>query len=185
MARASRWLGAASLCVLLIAQSAPGDASAYGSEATLIIKIGKFVHWPPNTFTHPGGILRLCILGSDDSGDGIEALAGQKLQEKTIVVARLASSDASVTECHIVFIRKSERGRLTAVLGSTARSPVLTVSDIDGFASDGGMVGFRSADGRTQFEINVAATKRAGLTIGAQLLQIAALNSDERSDAGP
>jgi len=84
-----------------------------------------------------------------------------------------------------VFIRKSERGRIAALLKSTARSPVLTVSDIEGFASAGGMVGFKSVDGRTQFEINIAATKRAGLTIGAQLLQIAALSTDERSDTGP
>ena len=177
-------LGAA-LCALLFAQSAPTDASAYGSEAALIIKIGKFVHWPPKTFTNPEEVLRLCILGSDDTADGIDTLAGQKLQDKTIAIARFASADELVTECHIVFIRKSERGRIAALLKSTARSPVLTVSDIEGFASAGGMVGFKSVDGRTQFEINIAATKRAGLTIGAQLLQIAALSTDERSDTGP
>jgi hypothetical protein len=163
----------------------PTDASALGSEAALIIKIGKFVHWPSGTFTNSGGILRLCIVGTDDGGDSIDRLAGQKLQEKTIAVARLSSSDESVTACHIVFIRNSERPRLAALLDATAHSPVLTMSNIEGFASKGGMVGFSTADGGTQFEINVAATKRVGLTIGAQLLQIAALNSDARADAAP
>jgi hypothetical protein len=181
---------AASLaCVVLfaavLAQSAPSDASAHESEAALIIKIGKFVHWPPGTFTNSGGIVRLCVVGDDEDGDLIDRLAGQKLQDKTIAVARVAGSAESVTACHIVFIRKSERNRLVAVLDATARSPVLTLSDIAGFAAAGGMVGFSTSDGRTQFEINVAAAKRAGLAIGAQLLQIAALGSEARPDARP
>jgi YfiR/HmsC-like len=185
LVKASRSLGCGALCVLLLVQSAPSDASAYESEAALIIKIGKFVHWPPGTFTNSAGIVRLCVLGTDDDGDGIDRLAGQKLQEKTIAVARLSSPVESVTGCHIVFIRKSERDRLSGVLAATARSAVLTVSDIAGFASAGGMVGFSTADGGTQFEINVAAAKRAGLAIGAQLLQIAALGTEARPDAGP
>jgi hypothetical protein len=35
------------------------------------------------------------------------------------------------------------------------------------------------------FQINVAASKRVGLTIGAQLLQIASLSADQTMDAGP
>jgi hypothetical protein len=178
-------LACAALFVAVIAHSAPSDASARESEAALIIKIVKFVHWPPGTFTSSGGIVRLCVVGADEGGDLIDRLAGQKLQDKTIAVARVASSAESVTACHIVFIRKSERNRLIAVLDATARSPVLTMSDIEGFASAGGMVGFSASDGRTQFEINVAAAKRAGLAIGAQLLQIAALGAEARADAGP
>jgi hypothetical protein len=185
LAKASRSLGCGALCALLISQSAPSAASEYESQAALIIKIGKFVHWPPGTFANSQGIVRLCILGTDDGGDGINLLAGQKLQEKTIAVARLSSSLESVGGCHIVFIRKSERDRLAAVLAAAGRSAVLTVSDIGGFASAGGMVGFSTTGGRTQFEINVAAAKRAGLAIGAQLLQIAALGTEAHTDAGP
>jgi hypothetical protein len=178
-------LGCVVLGALLTAHAASSDSSADESEAALIIKIGRFVHWPPGTFANSGGVIRLCVVGIDDGGDLIDRLAGQKLQDKTIAVARLASSAEPVTACHIVFISKSERGRFVAVLNATATSPVLTMSDIAGFAADGGMVGFRTADGGTRFEINVPATKRAGLTIGAQLLQIAAQGSEERLGHGP
>jgi len=166
-------------------QTTPTVAAAYESEAALIFKIGKFVRWPAGTFTHSPGILRLCILGMDEGGESIDSLAGQKLQERVIAVARIASPEQVVTECHMIFIRKSERDRLAAVLQSIARSPVLSISDIEGFAAAGGMVGFSSADGRVQFEINVAASKRVGLTIGAQLLQIASLSPEPSMDAGP
>jgi hypothetical protein len=185
MATARRSFGAACMSLLLMGQTAPTDAAAYESEAALIFKIGKFVRWPAGTFTHSPGILRLCILGTDEGGESIDSLAGQKLQEKVIAIARITTSEQPATECHMIFIRKSERDRVAAVLQSIARNPVLTISDIEGFASEGGMVGFSSADGRVHFQINVAASKRVGLTIGAQLLQIASLSADQTMDAGP
>jgi hypothetical protein len=181
----ARSAGLALLCVLATGASAPTDAAANQTEAALIVKIGKFVHWPVGTFTNSGGVLRLCILGAGDGSESIDNLAGQRLQDKVIAITRLSNPDRSVTECHIVFVRKSERERLAAVLQAAAHSPVLTMSDIDGFAAAGGMVGFNTTDGAIHFEINVAASKRVGLSIGAQLLQIAALSTNEHADAGP
>jgi hypothetical protein len=181
----ARAVGLALLGVLSTGQIAPAVAAANQSEATLIVKIGKFVHWPAATFANSGGVLRLCILGTGDDSGSIDSLAGQKLQDKVIAIAQLAHPDPSVAKCHIVFVRKSERDRLAAVLQATARSPVLTISDIDGFAAAGGMIGFSNIDGAVHFEINVAASKRAGLSIGAQLLQIAALSTNEHAGAGP
>jgi len=178
-----RAVGLGVLAVLATGQG--GAAAAYQSEAALIVKIGKFVHWPAGAFADSEGVLRLCIIGTDDDSGSIDSLAGQKLQDKVIAIARLSDPDLSITKCHIVFVRKSERNRLPTVLQVTARSPVLTMSDIDGFTADGGMVGFSNTDGTIHFEINVAASKRAGLTIGAQLLQIAALSATEHVGAGP
>jgi hypothetical protein len=177
---------AVGLALLGVLATGQGSAAAANqSEAALIVKIGKFVHWPAGAFANSEGVLRLCIIGTDDDSGSIDSLAGQKLQDKVIAIARLADPDLSVAKCHIVFVRKSERDRLATVLQFTARSPVLTMSDIDGFAADGGMVGFSNAGGTIHFEINVAASKRAGLTIGAQLLQIAALSANEHAGAGP
>jgi hypothetical protein len=182
---AARSAGLALLCVLSMAGSTPTAAATNPAEAALIVKIGKFVHWPVGTFTSSGGVLRLCVLGADDGNASIDTLAGQTLQGKVIAVARLSAPDHSVAECHIVLVRKSEGDRLAAVLEATAHSPVLTISDIEGFAAAGGMVGFGTTGGATRFEINVAASKRAGLSIGAQLLQIAALSASEHADASP
>jgi len=185
MAAVRRFFLLTSLSIFLMTDGTPSGASAYESEASLIVKITKFVHWPPGTFANSRGVLRLCIVGTDASGDSIDGLAGQRLQDKVIAVARVASPEQSVSGCHILFVKKSERDRLAAVLDSTARSPVLTISDIDGFAAEGGVVGFSSVDGKIRFVINIAASKRAGLTFGAQLLQIAALSADARMDVRP
>jgi hypothetical protein len=50
---------------------------------------------------------------------------------------------------------------------------VLTVSDIPQFARRGGMIELVLAGNKVRFEINVAATARAGLTLSSELLKLA------------
>jgi len=185
MATARRFFTVTSLCVLSQVYSASAAVPEFKSKAALIFKIGKFVRWPEDAFTGAGGTLRLCIVGRDDFGESIDSLAGQALQGRLIVIARLADPAQSATDCRIVFISGSERDRVPAFLSSVARSPVLTISDIDGFASQGGMVGLATSASKIHFEINAAASKRAGLKIGAQLLQLATLVEDQPPDAKP
>jgi hypothetical protein len=184
-ARALRSLGLASLCVMLMGPTVVAAVSEYDTKAALIFKIGKFVRWPNGAFASSGGTLRLCIVGRDDFGQSVDSLAGQRLQGQTITITRLSNPQQSATECRIVFISASEHDRLPALLSSIAGAPVLTISDIEGFASRGGMVGFATTASKIHFEINAGASKRAGLAIGAQLLQLATLVDDGRMDVKP
>ena len=178
-------------------------ASPGESEPALIIKIGKFVRWPETAFANSSGApemfvftdhnhdastfaicsnlafdlhgnLWLTSFNPNAEGDAaLDTLNGKKLQDRVIEVAHLSHED-SLAGCQIIFINRSERERLAELLAAVARTPVLTVSDMQGFVAQGGMIGFTAVNGTTGFEINRAASSRAGLTIGAQLLQIAA-----------
>jgi hypothetical protein len=185
MATARGFFTLTCLCLLSLLYTASAAVPEFKSKAALIFKIGKFVRWPEDAFTGAGGTLRLCIVGRDDFGESMDSLAGQALQGRVIVIARLADLAQAATNCRIVFISGSERDRLPALLSSVARSPVLTISDIDGFASQGGMVGLATSASKIHFEINAAASKRAGIKIGAQLLQLATLVGDQPPDAKP
>jgi hypothetical protein len=50
---------------------------------------------------------------------------------------------------------------------------VLTVSDADGFARQGGGIGFYSDGNQIKLEINAEATQNAHLRINAMLMEIA------------
>jgi hypothetical protein len=166
-------------------QSVAASVSEADTKAALIFKIGKFVRWPNGAFADSRGTLLLCIVGRDDFGESVDSLAGQRLQGQTITIARLANAAQSASECRIVFISESEHDRLPALLSSIAGSPVLTISDMEGFASQGGMVGIATTTSKIHFEINAGASKRAGLAIGAQLLQLATLIDDGRGVSTP
>jgi hypothetical protein len=160
------------LALIGAAYAAPTDES----KAVLIIKIAKFVRWPQAAFATPHGALQLCIVGAAEGDDTLDSLSGKKLQDRIIAVDHLSAADQP-SGCQIIFISRSERDRLAQVLSFVAKSPMLTVSDMAGFVARGGMIGLITVNGRTGFEINRAASSRAGLTIGAQLMQIAAAGS--------
>jgi hypothetical protein len=158
------------------------QALEYDLKAALLFKIGKFIRWPDGIFA--GGNLQLCIVGRDDFGNSADGLAGKRLQGQAMTIVRMKPKE-SMSGCHIVFISRSEQEHVGAILSALARQPALTVSDIEGFAAQGGVVGFATRDKKINFEINAAAGKRAGLEISAQLLQLATLVGDARPESSP
>jgi hypothetical protein len=153
--------------------AAPHAAPAGESESALILKIGKFVRWPDAAFANVHGALQLCIAGGTDADAALDDLNGRKLQDRIIAVTHLVSND-EISGCQILFVSRSESERVGQILTRLKGNPVLTVSDMEGFVAEGGMIGISAASGRTSFAINRPASSRAGLTIGAQLMQIAA-----------
>ena len=59
------------------------------------------------------------------------------------------------------------------VLRAAAGLPLVTVSDIDGFADAGGMIGLVEAGQRVQFEVSIASAQRANVRVSSQLLRLA------------
>ncbi len=60
-----------------------------------------------------------------------------------------------------------------ALLQALAGSAVLTISDQPNFIANGGMIGLFRRNQKLRFDVNLAAAKRAGLHISAELLQMA------------
>jgi hypothetical protein len=166
--RVAACLGA---CATLIAGAQLAVAGE--PESALILKIGKFVEWPPAAFSGPRGELHLCIAGSVQGDEALDALNGRRLQDRLISVEHLVSND-DAAGCQILFVSRSEHDRVAQWLAPLADRPVLTVSDMEGFVAAGGMIGIKIEHGRIGFAINRPASNRSGLTIGAQLMQVAA-----------
>ena len=173
------------IALLTMTRAAHGAVPEYELKAVLIYKVAKFVRWPEGTFPAAGSNLHLCVLGHDDFGPSLDAMTGQKLQGQVVSVERLPGNPPLAVNCQIIFVSRSESANLPALLGSLASQPVLTISDIEGFANQGGMIELATTDSKIHFQINPAASRRAGLEIGAQLLQLATLVPDQRTGVKP
>jgi hypothetical protein len=177
---AMRWLAAACVLVTALSHPAPGAVPEYELKAAIIYKIGKFVRWPdPPDQGH--GTLKVCVVGRDEFGGSIDDLAGQRIHDQVIEVQRFAAYAPDTLQCQIAFISRSEEANASALVAYIGRAPVLTISDIDGFAALGGIVGFVTHDSKVTFQINPVAGRRAGLEISAQLLQLATLVTDAQT----
>jgi YfiR/HmsC-like len=168
------WLALLSALASLAAVCHAGDDQGqleYEVKTAFLYNFAKFVQWPADAVSG-GAPIRLCILGQDPFGSLLESgLRGKTLGEKPIEIGRL--SDArQVTGCQVLFISASERSQAAAILEVLSARPILTVSEIPGFAADGGMVNFYIEDRRIRFEINPKSAARCGLRISSQLLKL-------------
>ena len=149
-----------------------GPISEYAVKAAYLYNFTKFVEWPAQAFPTATAPFILCIVGTDPFGDALDAVADKTVQERTLVVQRLPRVEESAG-CHILFLSNSESNHLAQVLHRLENAPVLTVSDIQGFAEAGGMIGLVNVEQHIRFEINVSSTERANLKISSQLLKLA------------
>jgi len=134
------------------------SVTEYTLKAGYLLKFPDFVKWPTSS-----GSITVGILGDDPFGAALEG---------SVKVKRSKRID-DLKGCQIVFISKSERGNLPGIVAALEGSNILTVGDSDGFARQGGILGFVMEGDKVRFEINAGAAKRAGLQISSRLLQLA------------
>lgn len=169
-ARTALWLLLAAWSLSGVpAQSA--STVEYRVKAAMLYNFTRFVSWPSDALGS-GPDLRVCVLGEDPFGDSLRALVGKPTGDKALAVRR-SPGTADADGCPVVFIAASEAPRLSEILARLGQGAVLTVSDIDGFVESGGMIGMTLVGGKVRFEVNVAAAKRAGLSISSKLLKLA------------
>ena len=135
--------------------------SEYDLKAAYLSNFVQFVKWPG------AGSGVVGILGDDPFGTKLEAALQGKLSVKR------SRKPEDLKGCKVVFIAKSERGSLGGILASLAGTGVLTVGESEGFAKQGGIIGFTMEGERVRFEINTRAAQRGGLEISSRLLKLA------------
>lgn len=169
-------LGLAGLGVILPAgaQEAPSPAPLeYELKAVFLFNFAKFVEWPPAAFAGERSPLTICVYGADPFGKSLDSVVqGERLGERALIVQRPTGVE-ELRDCHILFVSRSERQSLPDVISRVDRSPVLTVSDMDGFLKAGGIINFVLEENKVRFLINLEAAERNQLKISSKLLRLA------------
>ncbi len=173
MARAFQFVTMAMLWVLLGAGILHGQQSnptEYQVKAAYLYNFAKFVQWPTQATTND--VFTICVLGQDPFGATFEAIAGQSMNGKKVVIERMTKPHEALG-CRILFISLSEEKRLKEILATLNQTSILTVSDMPHFTGRGGMIQFVMAANKVRFEVNLRSAERTGLTLSSQLLRVA------------
>ena len=142
-------------------------------KAAFIYNFVKFVEWPDGKAITQQSNIDICVLGSSDVGSASSVFKAASSAKLSISLKRESSWKNAAGHCHVLFISQSEEGKLGEIVGGLQGSPVLTVSDIDGFADAGGMIGFVNSDNKIKLEINKRSILATGMRVDAKLLEIA------------
>ncbi|HEX4499515.1 MAG TPA: YfiR family protein [Thermoanaerobaculia bacterium] len=161
------------LAVLLLLpySAAAQTAPEYDVKAAFLYNFTKFVDWPAAAFPDATS-LKVCLLGEDPFGRSLQAVAGEPVENRKLVIVR-ADAPPKPGGCQVLFISRSEREKLPQILAALKDSPVLTVGDTKGFVDQGVIINFILEGSKVRFEINTDAADKAGLKVSSKLLQLA------------
>jgi hypothetical protein len=169
----------------LRAQEANHEPAAIA--AAYLRYIAEFTTWPASSFPDADAPLVIAVMGDDASGvAGImrNAIEGKGLsaQSRRIELRQLTAPEsgaeaferlrAGLRDAHLLFLSRSEHARWSAIRAVVAPLPIVTVSEIDGFAGAEGMIEFvvDPEQKRVVMHIDLAAVHKAGLRLSSRLL---------------
>jgi hypothetical protein len=141
-------------------------------KAAYLFNFGKFIRWQAAPAAGNDSF-PICILGKNSFGSVLDAMvANERIDGRPVVITHLASAqDAGL--CRILFVSSSEATHVKTILEVTRHFQTLTVSDIPGFAADGGMIEFVAQNDHIRFEVNLSPLNAAGLSVSSELLKVA------------
>lgn len=161
--------------VLLFGSLSPVQAqfSEFQIKAERICSFARFVEWPSRKFVSPDSPFVIGVFGTDAISDFLrEALQNRRIKDRTVVIKHILAKE-ELSGCHVLFVSRSERDRLSSVLGAVRREGVLTVGETDNFLDRGGIINLVNIGGTIRFQVNLSAARRERLTISSKLLQLA------------
>jgi len=148
-------------------------------KAAYLYKFGKFVRWPAERAVVSS--FEICILGRDPFGQVLDStVAGESMDGKKIAVRRLTQMQ-DAPSCKVLYISASEASHLDVILPVARHLALLTVSDMQGFAEHGGVIGLVTQDEKVRFELNRGAAEQSDLVLSSELMKIASKVIDKKS----
>ena len=164
-----RWGG-----LLLLLSSLAWSATPtpeYQLKAVFLFNFTQFVEWPQQAFADANSPLIIGVLGNDPFGTYLDdTVRGETVNGRPLTVQRY-NAPSDIKNCHVLFISRSEAAHLTQILASLKGKSILTVSDVDNFNRDGGIIRLATIANKIRLRIALEEAKAANLTISSKLLR--------------
>lgn len=164
-------------------ENSKDDASTleYQLKAGFLFNFAKFVQWP-STNAAATNDFRIGILDDGSVYPVISAaLANKAVNARTVSVERLTRL-RDVQHLDLLFVTRSQEGKIPALLRQVGKAPVLTVGETQDFAADGGCLNFIRQGQHVRFEVNLQAAERSGLKVSSKLASMAKVVHPAKDD---
>lgn len=156
-----------------------------GIMAAYLRHIAALTSWPGEEDA-AGEPIRIGVVGLDPNGVmrpirlRLESEGGLLAQDRPIVLTSLAETPAGTIEsdalasCGLIFVSEGAEEAWNRIRPLVSRLPVVTVSEMQGFSDNGGMVEYfvERRSGKVRMKINLEAVRSAGVTLSARLLSL-------------
>ncbi len=161
--------------VFLIPVLVSADTTEYSIKASFLEKFIQLTQWPEESeISDLSKSFIISVIGKNPFGRVLDnRYQGHKIKNRTIEI-RYISSPKKIQGSHLLFISASKRNELSDILSVSKGKPILTVSEVKGFAEKGVHINFyKTGQGTLHFEINESMVNNSGLRMNLMLLEVA------------
>lgn len=144
-------------------------------KVAYIFNFVKFTQWPKSAFEDSESKFNLCTIGDNPLSGELTDLENNSVKKRIIRVTHLdkgGEDEILAQGCHLLFI-EGEAKELTALLGKLTGSPLLIVSEREGFVTNGGVINLKIVDKKVHFEVNLETANKNKIVISSHLLKLA------------
>lgn len=142
-------------------------------KAVFILNFTQFIEWPVTNWKSDNEPLVITVLDDKPFSNFLrKVVKGEKKGNHPIVVNDVSHID-DLNATHILYVGRSYSNDVAKVLTHTSQNGMLTVSDVAGFAEQGGVIKFYLENEKMRIQINRSAALARGLQISSKLLSVA------------
>lgn len=174
------------LLIVALLLAAPANAAINDREhavkAAFVFNILKFTQLPVSELRNPETGLLLCVLNDRSMFRALRALAGRPTRSGVLAVAEIDGT-GELPLCDAVLVGRQWEGNREQLIADARRHQLLTITEQSSDVERGMMIGVVPNGSRLAIEINVPATRAAGIRMSAELLQLSRLVDSDK--AGP
>jgi len=173
-ARARRFAAALLAALLICTSTGRGQNVTEPSlKAAFIYNFARFTEWPPGALPETA-TFRACVMGDRDIPEALERIVkGRQLAGRAISVSPVAA-DGTLRSCQVLYMSGLSASQLTTAVTAVRGAPILTISDAENFAQQGGIAQMFVEDGKMRFNLNLAVSRMSHLQLSSRLLALAA-----------
>jgi len=144
-------------------------------KAGYITKFPLFIEWPQETWPSEEAPINFCVYGQTKITNHIRELAKYTLVKKHPILVSQVRLLKDVDNCHLFYIAKGHSNKLTEIIQSLSKKPILIIASDPGFAKRGVHINFYRTPKHLRFELNEKAASASGLAIDFRLKSIGKL----------
>ena len=153
----------------VIAQDGEQEANL---KAAFIYNFTKYIDWGNYNDNYQ---FVIGVLGEESAViPALKEIARTRTINNKRIAIRIIDNLSDMRDCDIVFITKKSPFPLSSVLSRVGKG-VLTISESNGYASQGTDFNFIVVNQKLKFEANLRAIASSGLKAGSQLLKLAVI----------
>ena len=148
------------------------ETDVYQIKAAYLYNFAKFITWPESSASDTNEPFVIGVLGPNKFNDSLNPLTAKTVSNRPIVIRQFGSS-AEIESCQILYIEPTVKSTLIKDLRILSNKAIITVSDQEDFALQGGTIQFIEVRDRLRFIINKTTADKQNIKIGSQLLSLA------------